>query len=536
MSKGPNTPNDGGIPKLTPEQLQQLQLIMAQRMQAAAAGGVAPDGQNPLTHANAPKKPKSVSILGACIKYAQGTVHGIDRFMNFIVKKHDIDRNDVVQTARGPILFGMWVILIFVVGGGLWSAFAPLDTAATAVGTVIPSSKRKIVQHLTGGIVKEIYVQQGEEVKKGQPLIELDSTRAKAEYEIYLSQYRAAEANEDRLIAERDGLSEIPFDENLLLKHQDVPEVAKLIHTQTELFKSRQDQWASQVIVLEKQYEQIEKSLALAKASLDPIKKAASNTAEQYRSYLALSKDGFISRKNLLDVENQNMEAQRRVMEAETKIAQSETELARVSSEIASKKSEYTNQILQQLKEAQNARNETREKYIQAEDAMQRIVVRSPVDGRVIDLNVHTKGGVINAGAPIAEISPDNDMLIVEAKIPQKNIGSVHVGLVAKMRFSAFKSRTTPVFTGRVISLSPDTIQDRQTAAGMNPMSAGDGSFYVAKIEIDMNEFNEIADKLGLKLYPGMSAEVQIVTGTKTLLQYLLDPITDNMFHAFKEK
>jgi HlyD family secretion protein len=190
---------------------------------------------------------------------------------------------------------------------------------------------------------------------------------------------------------------------------------------------------------------------------------------------------------------------------------------------------------MQQLKETQTQLTEMREKYNQAKDSLGRAMIKSPVEGVVNDLQHHTIGGVISPGHPIAEITPYKGNLIIEAKIPQKEIESLRVGLKAKLRFSAFKSRTTPVFNGTVVSLSPDTVQDKQTQAAMqNPM--GDDSFYVARIEIDMDEFNIIAKQRGLKLLPGMKAEIQIVRGTRTLLQYLLDPITDNMFKAFKEK
>ena len=138
-------------------------------------------------------------------------------------------------------------------------------------------------------------------------------------------------------------------------------------------------------------------------------------------------------------------------------------------------------------------------------------------------------GSVIPAGQAIMDISPSDDYLIIEAKVEPRHIDSIQVGLQSKIRFSAFKSRTTPLFTGKVVKISPDTVQDRNQ--GPTP-----DTYYIARIEINMDEFNKIAKARKLELHPGMQAEVQIVTGTRTLLQYLLDPITDTMFRAFKEK
>lgn len=189
-------------------------------------------------------------------------------------------------------------------------------------------------------------------------------------------------------------------------------------------------------------------------------------------------------------------------------------------------------EILKELKDTQASATEMRERYIHAKDSLDHAVLTSPVDGIVIVLNYHTIGGVVHPGGlPVAEISPSRDFLVVEAKIPARNIDSVHVGLLAKMRFSAFKSRTTPMFTGKVVSISADVVVDRNAQPGTT-----DPNVYMARIEMDMDEFNKVAEIRGIKLHPGMQAEVQIVTGTRTLLKYLFDPITDTMFKAMKEK
>ncbi|MEY3196833.1 MAG: Alkaline protease secretion protein AprE, partial [Pseudomonadota bacterium] len=163
-------------------------------------------------------------------------------------------------------------------------------------------------------------------------------------------------------------------------------------------------------------------------------------------------------------------------------------------------------------------------------DALERALIVSPVDGIVNVINTATIGGFVAGGQEIAEVSPEKDTLIVEAKISPKNIAYVHPGLKAKMNFTAFKGRTTPTFVGVVISVSPDLVQEKQPQPGM------EGAYYIAHIEIDMTEFNKEAKRLNLTLLPGMGVDVNIVTGTRTLMRYLLDPVTDNMFRAFKEK
>ncbi|MCC8398735.1 MAG: HlyD family type I secretion periplasmic adaptor subunit, partial [Rickettsia endosymbiont of Labidopullus appendiculatus] len=232
----------------------------------------------------------------------------------------------------------------------------------------------------------------------------------------------------------------------------------------------------------------------------------------------------------LLELEAKESNFKSEIAMTETEIAGTKHAITESEISIINLQNKYTERTLTELKEAQVQVAQLKEQFNALKDSLSRTVIRSPVDGIINVLNYHTIGGVVSQANPILEISPTNDILVIEAKVPQKNIDSVHEGLVAKIRFSAFKSRTTPLFTGKVIGISPDTVQDR------NQMQQSPETFYTARIEIDMDEFNKIAKARKLELHPGMQAEVQIVTGTRTLLRYLLDPITDTMFRAFKEK
>jgi HlyD family secretion protein len=514
-------------PKLSQADIQKLlmQQLMQQKGAAGAGGALAPQ-----------KKPGNPFVRAAAwaLQKSEKSVRYIDRFINFVVKDKDPDRNDVMQTARYPILFGTWVTLICVVFGGIWSAVAPLDSAATALGTVKVSSHTQVIQHLTGGIIKRIFVKQGDYVTENQPLIELDETQLNTNYQATLGHYRASLAQEARLIAERDNSPNIQFDE-FLLKDAHKPEVAKILQTQLDLFKSKQDTFNGMVEGSLKRIEQTKHQIDALKSKKTAADRSSEIAQERFKSLKDLSKQGYAPKQQMLDAERQAVGAQSEAANTDIEIARTEQEVSRLEIELYAKKSENLANVMRELKDTQVQLNEMREKYTHAKDALNKVIIKSPVEGVVNDLQYHTIGGVINPGQIIAEITPYKGNLIIEAKIPQKEIESLRVGLRAKVRFSAFKSRTTPVFSGTVVSLSPDTVQDKQTQAAMqNPM--GDDSFYVARIEIDMEEFNKVAKQRNLKLLPGMKAEIQIVRGTRTLLQYLLDPVTDNMFKAFKEK
>lgn len=509
--------------KLDPEKLKQLQQLMA--MHAGGQGGMPQINQ---------QKQSRLSLKGVLIKIIQAmqsSVKFVDQFINFIVNRNNVNSNDVVDSARSPILFGTYIIIIFVVFGLIWSATAPLDSAAVAIGTVISNSQRKALNHQEGGIIKEIYVKLGETVKKGDKLIEFDSTRIKSEYESVLNQYRAYLAAEARLLAEIDNKDIVEYPE-FLTKDKSVPEVAKILETQNNLFSSRKDLKKAEEDSLGQRTKQLKKQIEGHEAKKVSYIKTLEGTKDRLEAAKTLNKKGIVPKAVLLELESKEAQFESEIAMTDTEIARSEQEITKTEIELLNLESKLTNQSLGELREAQINGSERREKFYALSDALERSVLKSPVDGVVNNINYYTIGSVIPSGQTIMEISPSDDHLIIEAKIPPKNIDSIQVGLEAKIRFSAFKSRTTPLFTGKVVSLSPDIVFDQRQQ--MDPALAG--GYYLARIELNMDEFNEVASTREIELHPGMQAEVQIVTGTRTLLRYLLDPVFDAMFKGFKEK
>jgi HlyD family type I secretion membrane fusion protein len=460
----------------------------------------------------------------------QAMVHDLDRFVNFVTQPSDKDRNDVVQAARGPILFGTYVAIGFFVFGGLWAAIAPLDSASAAIGMVISSTQRKFLAHQEGGIIKEIFVKLGDHVKAGDPIISLDDTKFKAQRDALLSQYRSLKSEESRYLAERDNLDHIDFAPKLL-KDAEVPEIAKIFQTQRNVFDSKR----ALLTNLEKHSEQrIAQNLKQIEGMKESKKVAEKNYAvllERLKANEALFAKGIITKAAMSKIEVEYAEAKGTDLRTDAEIMRLEQETSKIEIELKKDKSEFYAKTLAELEKVQQGLGEVKERLRQAEDSYARSVITSPVDGIVNALNLMTIGGVVAPGFVVAEISPEKDFLIIEAKISPKNIGYITSGMQAKIRFSAFKSRTTPTFTGTVVSLAPDIVIDKN----VDPRS-GENSYYLSYIEIDMEEFNKDAKRLNLVLIPGMQAEVNIITGQRTLLRYLLDPITDNMFKSFKEK
>lgn len=459
----------------------------------------------------------------------QSLLHLLDRFVNFITKKTDKNRSDVVQTARSPILFGTYTIIIFAIFGGLWSTIAPLNSAAVAVGILKSSTEKKIIQHHEGGVIKDIFVKVGDHVKNGDKLIELEDVRVKSQYEATLNQYRTSLATENRLIAERDNLDEIEFDD-FLKKDANDSSVAKIMRTQENLFYKKRAVYKAEKDSLQQRIAQENKQIESLQSKKISLKKNLEFIADRAAAAKTLSEKGFIKKENLAELEAKEAEAKSNIAGTDIEIARHRQEITRFDIENLNIENKVSSDSLRELREAQEKTSSLKENFVAHSDNLNKIVIKSPIDGIINALFYHTIGGVVQPGREVLEISPLNDQLVIEARIPAKNINAVHVGLKAKVRFSAFKSRTTPVFTGTLVSLSPDIVQDR---SGNQQQQE---SYYIGRVEIDMEAFNKVAKAKKLVLLPGMQAEIQIVTGTRTLFRYLLDPLTDTMFHGFNEK
>lgn len=509
--------------KLSAEQIKQLQQLMAK--QQGAGGMPARPGM--------PKKFTPRWFFMNFLQTLQKNVKFIDQFIHFVISKDSEDTNDVIRQARSPILFGVGVLFFFVFLGLIWTATAPLDSAAVAIGKVVSSTNKKTINHPEGGIIKKIYVQLGDHVKQGDKLIEFDDTRIKAEYETSLNQYRSYSAAEGRLLAEINGDSEIAYSE-FLLKDKDLPEVAKIIETQNNLFHSKNKLQQAEIDSLKQRILQSNKQIDGLKAKKLAMTKTLDVTQDRLDANRKLSEKGYAHKSTILDLEAREANAESELAIIDTEIIKVEQEITRTEIELINVNNKTSTQALSELKDTQIRLSEVKERFFALQEHLKRIIITSPVDGVVNHLspNAYTIGSSIPPSHPIMEISPSDDALVIEAKIPPQNIDSVTIGLESKIRFSAFKSRTTPLFLGKVVSLSPDIIIEQGPMT--DPKLAG--GYYLARIELDMDHFEELAKPRHLTLHPGMQAEVQIITGTRTLLRYLLDPVIDAMFKGFKEK
>ena len=453
--------------------------------------------------------------------YVDKTITVIDSSVTYIARPNPIDdENDVVQTTRPPAIFGIWVMIITFGFAMMWAFLAPLNSASHAMGKIILDSKKRIIQHPEGGVIKEILVRDGQEVSKGQTLLILDDAQLKARKQQYEYKYLTSLAEVARLTAEKDGLLEINFPEELLRKVGD-PEVPKMIQTQEKLFNARKVALASKI----EQYIERKNSIIPQIAANEKI---VSITTKQVESYSKLYKNNNASLLHLQDTETRHADAVGRV-------GALKSQLAEIEQSIDSTKNDFFERIVAELKDQQAQLSINNEILKEVSESLNRTVITAPEAGIVSSLNEHlTPRGIVPAhGVTLMEIIPQDDELVVEAKIFAQDIAPVKLGQTCRVRLTAYRARIIPAIEGKLVSLSPDLVypDQRDLQAGMP-----NHPYYRARIVIDKKQLAEIADIKDVALYPGMGVDVMIVVGTRTMMNYLMDPIIITLDHAFRER
>lgn len=412
------------------------------------------------------------------------------------------------------------LILFFLVFGvfGVWAAAAPLDGAVHAAGTVAVRSYKQVVQHLEGGIVRSIHVRDGDPVDAGDMLMSLDSTQALANLAVMNAAYVAYRAQEARLIAERDGLEAVEFPPDLIsMETMALSEMA----AQLQLFRTRKLSLEGAIDVLEQRITQLESRLVGMEAQRESKLQLAASYEEELADVRALLAEGFSDRNKLRELERSIATLQGDAAELLASMSSNEIQIGETRLEIIQQTRQFQNEVATELAEVQTRLADTRERTTALRDIVERTSVRSPVDGVVNGMQVHTIGGVISPGMMIAEVVPQTEELIVEATVSPTDIDRVSTGQDATIRFSTFGNQVPSVF-GKVIYVSADAFTDQNTGQ----------SYYSARIEVTPEG---MAGLDGLILMPGMPAEAFIATGSRTFLEYLMKPISNALARSFIE-
>ncbi len=410
----------------------------------------------------------------------------------------------------------------FVVGLGAWSTFAPLDSAAIAFGTVESESSRKTIQHLEGGIIREILVADGDVVRAGQILISLEDTKARAEAQSLQGQMWDATAREARLQAEQHGHERVSFPVSLEMAKNESPSVAAILAAQQSIFETRRLVFQSQTAVNRERRSQVEKEIEGLRAQESAVSKRVEIVREEVATVANLVNKGLERRPRLLNLEREMADIEGRRGEITAQISRAAQVISESQATLLKLESDRHNEIAQSLREAQNQIYQIRERLQAAHDQLLRTEVKAPEDGVVTDLRIHTPGGVIGAGAPLMDLVPRQDRLIVSARLRPEDIDVVRPGLSAEVNLLPYNQRRVPRLKGTVMHVSADRLVDKRT----------DQPYYATKIRV---QDPLIAAIDGVQIIPGMPTQVFIKTGHGTVALYALRPLLDSFNRAFRE-
>ena len=420
------------------------------------------------------------------------------------------------------IRLGLTAVVLLLGGIGGWAVVTKLAGAVIAPGTLVVENNVKKVQHPSGGIVKELRVKEGDTIAAGDLLIVLDDTQARANLGIILGGLDEIAARKARLEAESEGTENVVFPAELSAR-ADEPALRKILSGEQNLFVLRKAERAGQKRLLRERIAQLGKEVEGFTAQAAAKEREISLVAKELAGTQQLYRQGLMTLTRLTDLERTaaRLDGERGQLVAST--AEANGRIAEMELEIIQIDQKLRSEVGAQLADLRTKLAELAERKTAAQDQLDRLTIRAPQSGIVHELAVHTIGGVVQAAEPLMLIIPSQTALAVDARIAPAEIDRLHVGQKVALRFSTFNQRTTPEIDGRLMRVSADVLEDERTGS----------SYYTARIDISADQIG----RLGMvKLLPGMPVETFIATEERTVLSYLLKPLSDQVLHAFRQE
>ena len=420
--------------------------------------------------------------------------------------------------------YGMWMLGLGFGGFLLWAALAPLDQGVPSPGVVAIDTKRKAVQHLSGGIVKKVLVREGDVVKAGQTLIELDEAVARANYQAVRQRYLGMRAMQGRLLAEQTGASSMIFHPDLLAAASD-PLIRFQMSTQEQLFTARRAALKADLQVIEENIQGQEGQLQAYRGVLGFRHQQLALVQDELGNTRELVKEGFATRNRQLELERAEADANAAVADLKGNIIRAQRSVAELGQRAQARKQEYRKEVETQLSEITREVQSDAEKMIAVKADLDRIEIKSPAAGQVVGLAVQTVGGVVQAGQKLMDVVPADETLLLEAHIEPHLIDKIRVGMATDVRFSAFSNSPQLVVDGRLQSISTDLLTEQQGGMML--------SYYLARVSITPAGMKTLGNR---QMQPGMPVEIIIKTGERSMLTYLVSPLGKRLAAAMKEE
>ena len=424
--------------------------------------------------------------------------------------------------SKGPFLLGFGIIIPLIIIFSLWAYIAPLSAAAIADGKIVLNKAHKTVQHLEGGIVEEILVSEGQNVAKDDPLLILQDVVQQANLATLENKFKITKMVHARLRAEY--LGQEPEFEILNLDEKKDSTYVENVKLQQSLWLKRTSNLKNQIDLIKAAKKQTQTQIIGMEAQLAAIQKRETILAQEFDELTPLYAKGIVSKTRKFELEKQIIDIKGQIGQFQSDIARLGQQIVAYDVEILDAKTTYEQSILDEMQQVETEIQQLSNEIIANKDTLKRTIVYAPSSGKILNLSVHTKSAVIAPGSTIMDIIPQDDRLIVEAKVIPTDIDLVKPGLKAKVLLSAYKTKKLPKLDAVVETVSADAILDEATGL----------TYFLARIDVDQSILQDL--KHEIKLYPGMPAQVFMMDQPRTLADYIIAPVVDATYRAFREE
>ena len=432
---------------------------------------------------------------------------------------------DEVNTQQ-PIRLGAAVLVVGLGAFLLWAGFAPLDQGVPASGTVAIETRKKTIQHSTGGVVKDVLVKEGQWVKEGDVLIEVSDTQARANNETIRQAYLSQRAVEARLEAELKNAGSIHFGSDITANKAD-PFVQQLTMTQQNLFVARRASFEAEVSALEQSIQALKDQLWGVDQSLVNRLVQIQLQEKHLKSIKSLADEGYAPKNQVLQMEQTQTELKTALSDLKSNQSRLSRSIEESQFRMAQRKQDYQKDVMGLLAEVKKEVQAGKERLTTTNEELVRTQIKSPVDGQVVGMSISATGGVVMAGQKLMDVVPKSEALLIDAKVLPHIIDKVHTGMNVSVRFNTFANTPQLVVPGKLVALTSDVITD--PSAGMGGIS----SYYLGRVEITPEGLKVLGSRV---LQPGMPTEVLFKVGERTLLQYIMYPLTKRIAASLKEE
>lgn len=417
--------------------------------------------------------------------------------------------------------WGLALLLVAFGGFGGWALSADLAVVVVAPGSLSVESFKKTIQHLEGGIVERILVEDGHNVAAGEPLLVIDDTKVRAELQIAQSQYAIARAREVRLLAEQGEEATLAFPQDL--SEVGSSRVTEVIRVQRRLFHARRESVRGALLSLDAQVLQMQEQIAGLESKAGIMIRRIDSLSREAEDHRRLFREKLGNNVRLRELDRQILEFESDMAEDRAQVASLKAKISETLQNKEVRLHEFQQEVGERLRDVQALVMDAEERVLALQDEARRTRVTAPVAGTVVDLQVHTLGGVVGPGDPLLDIVPSGDGLVVEARVVDRDVDNVYAGQSAEIRFSAFNQRLSNVIEGKVVHVSADSFLDEATRT----------RYYKVRVQVTERGREHMTNDM--QLLAGMPAEVMLRTGQRTLASYIAKPINDMLARAMRE-